>query len=376
MFILALIAFALATLPALMTMRNLKQFQPACKDPLAIDKAKADGVSVLIPARNEEASISGALQSILQSSHPEFEIIVMDDASEDRTAEVVQGFASSDPRVRLVQSAGLPQGWNGKQHACWVLASHARYDLLLFLDADVRLSSDALTRIVAEYRERQSPLISGFPRQETGTWSEQLLIPLMHYVLLGFLPIDQMRSSTQPGFAAGCGQLFLAHRDRYFEVGGHSAIAASRHDGIQLPKAFRKHGMKTDIFDATDLATCRMYQSLPQVIRGLLKNATEGIANPRLILPFTVLLLGGSVLPIVLLVISVVIGSGWMTIGLLTIATALSWYPRVAASIRFRQSWLGVLLHPLSIAWFTILQWVALAMSIFRVRTAWRGRVG
>lgn len=376
MFILALIAFALATLPALMTMRNLKQFQPACKDPLAIDKAKAYGVSVLIPARNEEASISGALQSILQSSHPEFEIIVMDDASEDRTAEVVQGFASSDPRVRLVQSAGLPQGWNGKQHACWGLASYARYDLLLFLDADVRLSSDALTRIVAEYRERQSPLISGFPRQETGTWSEQLLIPLMHYVLLGFLPIDQMRSSTQPGFAAGCGQLFLAHRDRYFEVGGHSAIAASRHDGIQLPKAFRKHGMKTDIFDATDLATCRMYQSLPQVIRGLLKNATEGIANPRLILPFTVLLLGGSVLPIVLLVISVVIGSGWMTIGLLTIATALSWYPRVAASIRFRQSWLGVLLHPLSIAWFTILQWVALVMSIFRVRTAWRGRVG
>jgi hypothetical protein len=376
MFILALIAFALATLPALMTMRNLKQFQPACKDPLAIDKAKADGVSVLIPARNEEASISGALQSILQSSHPEFEIIVMDDASEDRTAEVVQGFASSDPRVRLVQSAGLPQGWNGKQHACWGLASHARYDLLLFLDADVRLSSDALTRIVAEYRERQSPLISGFPRQETGTWSEQLLIPLMHYVLLGFLPIDQMRSSTQPGFAAGCGQLFLAHRDRYFEVGGHSAIAASRHDGIQLPKVFRKHGMKTDIFDATDLATCRMYQSLPQVIRGLLKNATEGIANPRLILPFTVLLLGGSVLPIVLLVISLVIGSGWMTIGLLTIATALSWYPRVAASIRFRQSWLGVLLHPLSIAWFTILQWVALVMSIFRVRTAWRGRVG
>ena len=376
MFILALIALALAILPALMTWRNLKQFQPACKDPLVIDKAMADGVSVLIPARNEEASISGALQSILQSSHPEFEIIVMDDASEDRTAEVVLGFASADPRVRLVPSAGLPQGWNGKQHACWGLANHARYGLLLFLDADVRLSTDALTRIVAEYCERQSPLISGFPRQETGTWSEQLLIPLMHYVLLGFLPIDQMRSSTQPGFAAGCGQLFLAHRDRYFEVGGHSAIAASRHDGIQLPKAFRKHGMKTDIFDATDLATCRMYQSLPQVIRGLLKNASEGIANPRLILPFTVLLLGGSVLPVVLLVLSVVMESGWMTIGLLTIATALSWYPRVAASIRFRQSWLGVLLHPLSIAWFTILQWVALVMSIFRVRTAWRGRVG
>lgn len=376
MFILALIAVALATLPALMTWRNLKQFQPASMDPSMLEKAKANSVSVLIPARNEEASIGGALKSILQSSHPEFEIIVMDDASEDRTAEIVREFAAANPSVRLVQSPSLPSGWNGKQHACWSLANQARYDLMLFLDADVRLSSDALTRIVAEHHARQSPLISGFPRQETKTWSEQLLIPLMHYVLLGFLPIDQMRSSTQPGFAAGCGQLFLARKDSYFEVGGHSAIASSRHDGIQLPKAFRKSDKKTDIFDATDLATCRMYQSLPQVIRGLLKNATEGIANPRLILPFTVLLLGGSVLPVVSLAIGLVRGADWVTIVLLALATALSWYPRIAAAIRFRQAWFGVLLHPLSVAWFTILQWIALIMGMLKVRTAWRGRVG
>lgn len=376
MFILALIALVLAALPALMTWRNLRQFQTACEDPAGLEAAQDHAISVLIPARNEEASISGALTSILRSSHSKFEIVVMDDASEDRTAQVVQEFSESDARVRLVQSASLPAGWNGKQHACWGLASHARYDWLLFLDADVRLSSDALTRMVAEQHLRQSPLISGFPHQETKTWSEQLLIPLMHYVLLGFLPIDQMRSSTQPGFAAGCGQLFLAERNSYFQVGGHSAIAASRHDGIKLPKAFRNAGKKTDIFDATDIAACRMYQSLPQVVRGLLKNATEGIANPRLILPFTVLLLGGSVLPGSLLAVGWLRGSDRWTIVLLAIATGLSWYPRVAAALRFRQSWLGVLLHPLSVAWFALLQWIALAMDLFKIRTAWRGRIG
>jgi hypothetical protein len=376
MFILALIALVLAALPALMTWRNLKQFQPACSDPAAMQQARERALSVLIPARNEEATIHEALASILRSDHPEFEIVVMDDASEDRTAEVVRQFAATDPRVRLVQSAELPEGWNGKQHACWGLAGHARYGLMLFLDADVRLAREALTRFVAEQQMRQCPLISGFPCQETKTWSEQLLIPLMHYVLLGFLPIDQMRATAQPGFAAGCGQLFLAERESYFQVGGHSAIASSRHDGIRLPKAFRNAGKRTDIFDASDLAVCRMYQSLPQVVCGLLKNATEGIANPRLILPFTVLLLGGSVLPVVLLVLGFLRGAGWLTLALLIVATALSWYPRLAASFRFRQPWLGVLLHPLSVAWFTSLQWIALGMGLLKIRTAWRGRLG
>lgn len=359
-----------------MTWNNLRWFQRACSDPSTLEAARAHAVSVLIPARNEEASIGQALASILRCNHPEFEVVVMDDASEDRTAEVVRHQAASDPRVRLVQSSGLPPGWNGKQHACWQLAGQARYDRLLFLDADVRLAPDALTRVVAEQLARRVPLVSGFPHQETLTWSEQCLIPLMHYVLLGFLPIEQMRASSMPGFAAGCGQLFLAQREDYFSVGGHSAIAASRHDGIALPKAYRKSGKGTDIFDATDIATCRMYQSVGQVVRGLLKNATEGIANPRLIGPFTFLLLGASLVPVALLIASIVRADPWWVIALLIGASALAWYPRIACAVRFRQPWLGVVLHPVSVAGFTALQWVALAMSLLRIRTAWRGRIG
>ena len=375
LFLAALFALLLSALPVLMFSQNMRRYLPACSDPERLKAASVIPVSVLIPARNEESSIGPALDSILASQHAEFEVIVMDDASEDATSSIVSSYAQRDSRVRLAHSKGLPDGWNGKQNACWQLSQLAQFDRFLFLDADVRLSRDAITRIVAEQDLRHAPLVSGFPFQETGTIAEKMLIPLMHYVLLGFLPIDQMRASSQPGFAAGCGQLFMAMREPYIQIGGHSAIASSRHDGIKLPKAFRKAGFMTDLFDATDVARCRMYHSMPQVVRGLLKNATEGIANPVLIGPFTVLLFGAAVLPLILLAIAWWYGASLWTWGFIRASIVLSWLPRIWGALRFHQSWLGVLLHPLSVAWFLGLQWTALILRGLRIQTRWRGRL-
>lgn len=373
----------LALLPAAMFIKNLRDFQPACNDPSMLQRASQIPLSVLIPARNEETSITAVLDALLASTHGEFEVLVLDDASEDNTASIVAEKSARLPRVQLHRSAGLAEGWNGKQNACWQLAQLAKYDRLLFLDADVRLSKDALTRILAEQEFRQAPLVSGFPLQETGTIAEKMLIPMMHYILLGFLPIDRMRNSTEVGFAAGCGQLFLAMKPQYMQSGGHRAIAASRHDGIKLPRAFRQAGFKTDIFDATDIAKCRMYKDLRQVQQGLLKNATEGIANPKLIVPFTVLLLGGSVVPVCLLVwqtLSCWKNATWsglplVSLILLALATVMGWIPRILAQRTFRQSLLGALAHPVSVLWFVVLQWRALIRSLLRIKTPWRGRI-
>ncbi|MFN7733821.1 MAG: glycosyl transferase, partial [Pirellula sp.] len=128
-------------------------------------------------------------------------------------------------------------------------------------------------------------------------------------------------------------------------------------------------------FDATDIARCRMYHNLPQVVRGLLKNATEGIANPALIGPFTVLLLGGAVLPLVCLGLACWFGAGPWTWACIALSVVFAWLPRLWAAVRFRQSWLGALLHPLSVAWFVALQWTALAMRVLRIQTRWRGRL-
>lgn len=373
-FILSLIFVVTALLPCAMFLRNQVFFQTANKSSELIQGAKAYPVSVLIPARNEQASIGAALESILKSEHPTIEVIVMDDDSEDNTREIVRTYSTRDSRVQLLRSAPLPPDWNGKQHACWQLAAAAKYPQLLFLDADVRITPDAISRCVAEQLYRRSPLVSGFPYQETKTWFEKTMIPLMHFVLLGYLPMDRMRQSGDVGFAAGCGQMFLADRAAYFSSLGHFCIRESRHDGIRLPRAFRAAGFQTDIFDATDIARCRMYENARSVWNGLSKNAIEGIGNPKLIVPFSILLLGSSVFPLFLLVYQLRSGVVDVVTWLCALAVVLGWIPRVLACFRFRQSWLGVFLHPMGIFLFVVIQWVALIRSLLGWKTAWRGR--
>ena len=371
----ALLLLVLAALPALLFLRNLPLFHRLSL-PNAPAAASLSGISVLIPARNEECGIEASLKCLLASPLQRLEIIVLDDASTDRTAEIVARVAEQDSRLKLSRSAPLPSGWNGKQHACWQLALAAKSEWLLFLDADVRLTTDALPRIATQLATTPCDLLSGFPRQETGALSEKLLIPLMHVVLLGFLPLDQMRASRKPEFGAGCGQLFIARRAAYFVCDGHRAIQNSRHDGLKLPRAFRSANLVTDLFDATDIASCRMYTSLQQVVHGLLKNATEGIAQPKLIGIFSVLLLGGQTLPILSLGHALYWGWSAAPVVILFVATILSYIPRALAAHRFQQSWIGALLNPIAVAIFIALQWWAMFRALRgRPPIAWRGRV-
>jgi cellulose synthase/poly-beta-1,6-N-acetylglucosamine synthase-like glycosyltransferase len=219
MIFLAGIAFFFAAFPTLLYLRNVKLYQ----SPSPFEGEPA-AVSVLIPARNEEAGIADAVRSALASEGVTIEVVVLDDHSEDRTAALVLEIAAIDPRVRLESAPELPVGWCGKQHACHVLASHARYDLMVFVDADVRLTANGLSRMVGFIQSSKADLISGIPRQITGTLLEKMLIPLIHFLLLGFLPIARMRASNQASFGAGCGQLFMATRKGYDLSGGHAAI--------------------------------------------------------------------------------------------------------------------------------------------------------
>jgi hypothetical protein len=155
----------------------------------------------------------------------------------------------------------LSPGWCGKEHACAGLAGLARSPLLVFLDADMQLAPDGMARLAAFHAASGADLANGIPRQETVGLLEQLVIPLIHSILLGFLPVEWMRKSPHPAFAAGCGQLFIARRSSYGAMGGHAAIRTSLHDGITLPRAFRAAGFRNDLCDATEVASCRMYRS-------------------------------------------------------------------------------------------------------------------
>jgi hypothetical protein len=369
---LAALALVLAAIPALMFHANLREYRPPPAASRLPGDAKGRSLSVLIPARNEESTIGAALQAVLASRGVDFEVVVLDDHSDDATADVVLAIMERDHRVRFLEGQPLPDGWCGKQFACSILSRAARYPLLVFLDADVRLAPDGLARMTTYLEESRADLVSGIPRQETGTLVEKLVIPLIHFVLLGFLPLGRMRRYRHPAYAAGCGQLFLARRSAYEVAGGHSAIQASLHDGITLPRAFRAAGLRTDLCDMTETATCRMYQNAGDVWRGLAKNATSGLASPGMILPATAILLGGQVLPLLLLALPV-----WLpplAACLAFIATLASFYPRFAGATRFRQSWLGASLHPAGIMIFLAIQWHAFIRGATHRPSDWKGR--
>lgn len=371
-----------ALAPALLFVINL------CRYRAPEGKTNGAPVSVLIPARDEERNIGQCLDCVLQSRGVALEVIVLDDGSTDRTAKIVRDVAARDPRVRMIEGCGLPAGWNGKQHACWLLAQEASSELFLFLDADVRLAADAVVRCVGQMQTDQLSLLSGFPRQITVGWMEKLLLPLIHFVLLSFLPMGKMRRSTATAYAAGCGQFFLAEREAYFASGGHAGIRSTRHDGLKLPTLFRRHGFRTDIFDLTELAAVRMYDSAAAVWGGLAKNATEGIATPGRIVPFTLLLLLGQVMPVFLFsawlafaVECVVVGAtvdqplmGWAVSFAVVIAFVSSYLPRLLAVKRFKQPLISAVLHPVGVAGLLAVQWYALVRQSLGRPVSWRAR--
>lgn len=368
-------ALSAAAIPAVLFAINLWFFRQPGRP---WNKRPLPPVSVLIPARNEEMSIAAAVQSVQASRGIEFELIVLDDGSTDQTAEIVQGIAAEDVRVRLEKAPALPEGWNGKQHACWVLASLAGYDHFCYLDADVRLGPEALYRMVSEINyvragRSERAMVSGFPRQETVTLLEWLLLPLIHFVLLGFLPLPGERWSGQAGFAAGCGQFMMVRRQAYFASGGHGAIRSSMHDGLLLPQLFRRAGFRTSVFDLSRDAVCRMYRSAGEVWRGLSKNATEGMASPGRIPVFTVLLLLGQVLPGPI-AIWAWLAKDWEAMRLAMMAMILGYAVRLASTVLYGQSWRGALLHPVGVLVTLALQWNALVRKLAGRQATWKAR--
>lgn len=366
----ALVALVLAAIPAALFLLNLLSYRRTAS---VASPIRTEALSVLIPARNEERNIRATLEAVLANRGTDFEIIVLDDHSTDQTAGIVEAFARRDPRVRWQSAPPLPPGWCGKQHACSVLARLARNPLLVFIDADVRLAPEALSRMAGFMAARpEVALASGVPHQALGTFSERLLLPLIHFVLLGYLPMAFMRWTKKAGFSAGCGQLFIARAEAYHATGGHAMIRATLHDGVKLPRLFRRAGYDTDLFDATDLATCRMYHTNLETWRGLGKNATEGLGAPGTILPMTMLLLGGQVLPLCVVMLAAFLNSN--VLPLAAVAAALAYLPRFVAVWRFRQRLGSALLHPLGVLALLGIQWVALLRQWRGKPSVWKGR--
>lgn len=353
----------------LVTVRNLRALAP----PPGADPSDEILVSVCIPCRDEERNIERVVRSVLASGHARLEVLAYDDESTDRTGEILRTLATEDPRVRIVHSVKLPAGWVGKQHACHRLAQASRGDWILFIDADVRLEPDAIGRAMAFARRTRASLISTFPRQITATPGEALIVPMIFYLLIGYLPFKSMRRTLSPSASAACGQFILVERNAYFETGGHKAVRDSMHDGVKLPRLFRRAGHRTDLFDGTSLCHVRMYAGFAQTWRGFAKNAYEGLGSLRLLIFLTTLHLAVHIAPWLLFPVLLLTSNVGPALAFAAGAVLLQIVQRLLLTIRFGHSAALAPLHPVSVALLTMIQWHSYVLHRSSGRS-WKGR--
>ena len=244
-------------------------------------KARVGGsVSVLIPARNEEKNIARALLSIPKSTegvHIE-EILVYDDNSTDHTRRIVQSMMSNDSRIRLLFGVPLPASWVGKPHALSHLADAARGEFLLFMDADVELKQEGLTRLMSlTLPPVRGRVVTAMPEQVTGSFFERLVLPLLPLTYLAWLPLRLVEWGNDPRTVAANGQLLLIKRTDYRKLGGFAAVKNQIVDDVAFCRHAKRNKMRVVFADGTLMARCRMYNGARETILGFSKNLYEGV---------------------------------------------------------------------------------------------------
>lgn len=345
-------------------------FSPRLSKPAA-PLRDAPRVSVLIPARNESATIGETLKHHLVSDYPNLEIILLDDQSDDGTGDIARGLNA--PNLTVMPGAPLPAGWLGKNWACYQMAMQATGDILIFTDADVRWMPSALTQVIAHMQRTRADLLTVWPTQHTVTWAERLIVPLMGMVVIGYLPVIGTHHTDLSVFAAANGQCMAWRREAYQRVGGHESVRDNVLEDVTLARKTMRVGGRLRMFDGAGLVACRMYHNWREVRDGYAKNILAGY--------------GGSVAVLILAAVFhwTLFLFPWALLALSLFAPYTDYLPwaliltglglglRIFTATFTRQRVLDALLMPLSVLMMTRIAWQAI-MWRRRGSAQWKGR--
>jgi chlorobactene glucosyltransferase len=379
---LVLTGLLLALAGVLVNVANFGGLRPAAPPP----EADAPLVSILVPARNEARNIEPCAASLLAQDYPHYELIVLDDHSEDGTGEIVRRLGLSETgQRRIISGDALPVGWTGKNWACHQLSLAARGHYLFFTDADTVHAPGTVSAAVATMREYRADLLSAWPRLIMKTLGEKLILPMI--LLLGMIIYPHwlvlllqkypavaalLPTSMRRMLGAGNGQFIFFTRAAYDRLGGHAALRDHLVEDVALGRAVAARmgeGMRLLNCEALRFSTCRMYQSFPEVWEGFTKNIRAAFENSLasflfigatqfcgFLLPFVLVIFPSPARPLILVQIGVI------------------YLIRVVLALRFRTSLLSCLLHPVG-------EMLALAIGLNSWRllatkgVTWKGRV-
>src|SRR5579871_1260818 len=361
-----------------LVVRNLRDYAPLPPD-LCPPRPEAR-LFVLVPARNAAANIADCLNGLRAQTLGNLTLLVLDDDSEDGTDRIVEEIAAQDIRVTLLRGQPIPPGWAGKVWACHQLGQAALErgaDWLLFVDADTRSRPGMALAALAHAQATNAGMVSTFPYQITGTFWEHVVLPMLPFLIITFLPVRMVWEAPFPQLVAGCGQFELFSAEAYRAIGGHGSISQSFHDGLQLARRIKASGRTVRLFDGSALIACRMYEGGRAVWNGFTRNAYEGLGGFGALATMTLLQILLFLLPFAWLAWGIALRASshplplWAWLCLVQVALIL--LMRALQARRFGHFG-SVWLHPLSIAALVAIQWASYWKSLRKTPIAWKGR--
>ena len=237
-------------------------------------------VSVCVPARNEEKNIENCIRSLMDQSYKNYEVLVLNDNSEDRTGEILLSLSKEFPdKLRVFTGKPLEEGWTGKIFAMNQLIKETRGEYLLFTDADTIHNQDSIAFAMTNMKVHKADMLSGYIKEKMVTFGERITIPLI-FMLTGFvLPLFLNRVTPFPFTSVAIGQYIMIKKKVFESVGGYEAMKTLISEDVFLARLIKKHGYKTIFTDCKRAAQCRMYTGYTESVNGITKNIFSFLSN-------------------------------------------------------------------------------------------------
>lgn len=344
------------------------------------------GISVCIPARNEEDTINTLLHSLVNQTWTQYDVHVLDDESADNTFSIAESYHKKyRDRFFVHKGEKKPDDWLGKPWACHQLAKKCDGEILLFLDADTEVQPDTLEKISASFEYYQLDMLTVWPKQKLVTFWEQSVIPVVYYTLFSLLPSIYVyrdpgwmprffRKKFRPKFAAACGQCLAFKRSVYHSVGGYVSVKNKVVDDVELAKIVKKNGYVLRMFSGIGSVSCRMYRNKKELFAGFRKNFLAGFNHsmPLFITAGTLHLIV-FVLPFITLFISFFADDS--VIFFLSVASvSLILLQRLILAVWYELNPIYSFTHPIGVLWFQFLAVVKIRDYFSGKSTHWKDR--
>ncbi|SDG66898.1 glycosyltransferase [Mucilaginibacter sp. P25] len=329
-----------------------------------IGRYYSDKVSILVPARNEAENILTLLNSIHRQDYNNYEVIIYDDDSSDDTYQVCTEFAAGHPHFRVLKGGKLPDGWMGKNYACHQMAKQADGKYLLFLDADEQVSNRLINSAVHRMHLHQLGLLSLFSNQTMLTLGENLVVPLMHFILLNLLPLRLVYILKNASVAAASGQFMLFDAAIYHKHQWHKAVKNKVVEDVEIMRLIKAERYNGEALLANGMISCRMYRGYGEAINGFSKNFLAAF-NYSII---------GFLVYITITIAGPLIIMTTLNMPLILFTAGLIFLTRIMISLSAGQkAEYNILLHPAQM--FSLLVVAVLSIQRYLTKTTmWKGR--